>query len=33
MLLPVTADINDDGVITIGGCDVESLKAEYGTPL
>lgn len=33
MLLPVTTGINDDGIITIGGCDVASLKAKYGTPL
>jgi diaminopimelate decarboxylase len=33
MLLPFTTGINDDGIITIGGCDVASLKAKYGTPL
>jgi len=33
MLLPVTTGINEDGIITIGGCDVASLKAKYGTPL
>ena len=33
MLLPVTAGINNESRITIGGCDVGDLKSEYGTPL
>jgi len=33
MLLPVTAEINEDGRISIGGCDVAVLKSKYGTPL
>ncbi|MBN1298636.1 MAG: diaminopimelate decarboxylase [Actinobacteria bacterium] len=33
MLFPVTAAINDERKITIGGCDVEDLKAKYATPL
>ena len=33
MLLPVTAEINEDGKISIGGCDVAALKSKYGTPL
>lgn len=30
---PLTADINRDGHLTIDGCDVLELAAEYGTPL
>jgi diaminopimelate decarboxylase len=33
MLLPVSTGINNEGRITIGGCDVGNLKSEYGTPL
>ena len=33
MLLPVSTSINNEGRITIGGCDVADLKARYGTPL
>jgi diaminopimelate decarboxylase len=33
MLLPVTAEINKDNRISIGGCDVSELKSKYGTPL
>jgi diaminopimelate decarboxylase len=33
MLLPVTAEINKDSRISIGGCDVAELKTKYGTPL
>jgi diaminopimelate decarboxylase len=33
MLLPVTAEINQDARISIGGCDVSELKSKYGTPL
>jgi diaminopimelate decarboxylase len=33
MLLPVTAEINKDARISIGGCDVSELKLKYGTPL
>ncbi len=33
MLLPVTAEINRDSRISIGGCDVSELKSKYGTPL
>lgn len=33
MLLPVTAEINKDSRISIGGCDVSELKSKYGTPL
>lgn len=32
-LLPDTAAIGDDGGLTIGGCSVAELAAEYGTPL
>ena len=32
-LLPDTAAIGDDGMLTVGGCSVEDLAAEYGTPL
>ena len=33
MLLPVTAEINKDSKISIGGCDVSELKSKYNTPL
>jgi diaminopimelate decarboxylase len=33
MLLPMTAEINKDSRISIGGCDVSELKLKYGTPL
>lgn len=33
MLLPVTAEINKDNRISIGGCDVGELKSKYGSPL
>ena len=32
-LLPDTAAIGDDGMLTVGGCSVEDLAAEFGTPL
>ena len=32
-LLPITAGLNDDGGLTIGGCGVRELVAEYGSPL
>jgi diaminopimelate decarboxylase len=32
-LLPITADVSDDGRLAIGGCDVRDLVAEYGSPL
>jgi diaminopimelate decarboxylase len=32
-LLPDTADVGDDGWLTIGGCSVRDLAAEFGTPL
>jgi diaminopimelate decarboxylase len=32
-LLPDTADVNGNGHLTIGGCDVVKLTAEFGTPL
>jgi diaminopimelate decarboxylase len=32
-LLPDTASVGDDGWLTIGGCSVHELAAEYGTPL
>ena len=32
-LLSDTAAIGDDGVLTVGGCSVADLAAEYGTPL
>ncbi len=32
-LLPDTAGVNDAGHLTVGGCDVVGLAAEYGTPL
>lgn len=33
MLLPVTAEINKNARISIGGCDISELKSKYGTPL
>jgi diaminopimelate decarboxylase len=33
MLLPITSKINDQGHMTIGGCDVVELQEKYGTPL
>lgn len=32
-VLPVTADVNDAGHLTVGGCDVVALAHEFGTPL
>ena len=32
-LLPLTAGINEEGRLTIGGCDCVVLAREYGTPL
>ncbi len=32
-LFPVTADVNANGRIAIGGCDLTLLAAEFGTPL
>lgn len=32
-LLPDTAAVDDHGMLTIGGCSVAELAAEYGTPL
>ena len=32
-LLPDTADVGSDGWLTIGGCSVRDLVAEFGTPL
>ena len=32
-LLPRTPPMGEDGRVTIGGCDLVELAAEYGTPL
>ena len=32
-LFPVTAEVNSDGHLSLGGCDAVDLVAEYGTPL
>jgi diaminopimelate decarboxylase len=32
-LLPDTADVNEKGHLTLGGCDVVKLAGEFGTPL
>ena len=32
-LLPDTASVDDDGWLTIGGCSIRDLAAEFGTPL
>ncbi len=32
-LFPLTADVNDKGHLTIGGCDTVELATEFGTPL
>ena len=32
-LLPLTADVNKDGHLILGGCDCVKLAEEYGTPL
>ncbi|MFC2012761.1 diaminopimelate decarboxylase [Chloroflexota bacterium] len=32
-LFPLTAEVNDNGHLTIGGCDTVNLAAEFGTPL
>ena len=32
-VFPVTTDVNDAGRLTLGGCDVVDLVAEFGTPL
>ena len=33
MLLPITAVIDDGGMLHVGGCSAKSLKEKYGTPL
>lgn len=33
VLFPLTAEVNDQGHLCIGGCDVTELVEEYGTPL
>lgn len=32
-LLPDTATVGDDGVLSVGGCRIDDLAAEFGTPL
>jgi len=32
-IMPVTAKINEDGVLEVGGCNVVELAEKYGTPL
>ena len=32
-LLPDTASVDDDGALSVGGCDLQALAAEFGTPL
>jgi len=32
-LLPDTAGVSENGHLTLGGCDVVELAAEFGTPL
>ncbi|MDF2730678.1 MAG: Diaminopimelate decarboxylase, partial [Acidimicrobiia bacterium] len=32
-LLPETATVSSTGVLSVGGCDVSELAAEFGTPL
>src|SRR3954467_15985966 len=32
-LLPDTASVDKSGALSIGGCDIGALAAEYGTPL
>lgn len=32
-VFPVSTEVNNDGLLVIGGCDVRSLTAEFGTPL
>jgi diaminopimelate decarboxylase len=32
-IFPVTADVDDTGNITVGGCSIKDLAAEFGTPL
>ncbi len=32
-LLPLTSDVESDGALSIGGCRVDELAAEFGTPL
>ena len=32
-LLPDTADVADDGRLSIGGCDLVDLADQFGTPL
>ena len=32
-LFPVTVAVNESDHLTIGGCDVTDLAAEFGTPL
>ena len=32
-ILPLTAAVNDDGHLTIAGCDAVELAREFGTPL
>lgn len=32
-VLPITADVNADGHLAVGGCDLVTLAKEFGTPL
>ncbi|MCX5994654.1 MAG: diaminopimelate decarboxylase, partial [Chloroflexi bacterium] len=32
-LLPDTSGVNEKGHLTLGGCDLAKLAAEFGTPL
>lgn len=32
-ILPITADVNAEGHLTVGGCDAVELAAKFGTPL
>ena len=32
-LLPITANLSDEGRLAIGGCDVRELVEQYGSPL
>ena len=32
-LFPITAEVNDQDRLVLGGCDVGDLVSEFGTPL
>ena len=32
-ILPITSQVNEEGILEIGGCNLEEISNIYGTPL